>query len=488
VNRAEPAVVETHVSVLIFHDDVVLKFKKPVCFPFVDLRSRAARRSACEAEVSANSRLSPDVYLGVADVRLGDELLDHAVVLRRLDGHRSLESIVETRDAGLDDQLRQLARLLADFHARAARSGEIDAGGSPDSIRQVWQGCFAALERYGGEVLDPAKLGRVETLAMRFLEGRGPLLARRVARRHICDGHGDLLAGDVFFLEDGPRVLDCVEFDPRLRHIDVIADIAFLVMDLERLGASVAALRFVGDYEEAAGDPVPRGLLHHYVAQRAVVRTEVACLRLSQGARSESLLQGARALLDQALSHLLEARVVLGVVCGPPGTGKSTLAAAVAERLDWPVLRSDEIRQQLAEPGRTTRPVSSFDTGAYSREMTEQTYGSLLEQARASLRNGRSVLLDATFSDPSFRRRAEQLASETSTDLVALRCVASPAAVESRIRARRLEGSDVSGADEEVARRIAARYEPWPMAFPVDTEGMPLEACVASAIDRLRQD
>lgn len=479
-------VIETHVSVLHLHDDVVVKFKKPVRLPFLDFTSSEARRIACEEEVAANRRLSPDVYLGVAALRLDAEVLDHAVVMRRLPADRSLAAVVQRSEAGaLHEDLVRLGRVLARFHDRAERSAVIDAEARPEALRLTWRRCLDTLAPFAGRLVDADVLARIDELAMRYLTGRAPLFERRISEGRICDGHGDLLADDVFLLDDGPRLLDCVEFDRRLRYVDVAADVAFLVMDLERLGAQRSAGELLAAYEEAAGERIVPSLLHHYVAERATVRAEVACLRAEQSGDAVDGRCRAGALAALALEHLEAGRVVCGVVSGLPGTGKSSVARAAGTALDWPVFSSDEIRRDLVAPGwRGPLRVDSLP-GAYGDDVTAHTYAILLARARAALGQGRSVLLDATFAGPRWRSAVVQLARETASDLVALSCEAPTDVAAARLATRLADGRDLSGADEAVARAMAAGTVPWAEAMPLDTD-RPLDAVVGEAIGLLR--
>ena len=473
----EPAVVETHVSVLVLGPERVLKFKKPVRLPFVDLSTAEARRQACEEEVRANRRLSPDVYLGVADVVLPspgtpgppeDEVLDHAVVMRRLPDERRLGRLVRQGTEELGPALAALAGRLAAFHAAARRGPEIDEAARPEALVATWRRCLDTLEPFAGRLVDAGTLADVRRLALRYLEGRGPLLGRRIAEGRICDGHGDLLADDVFLLGDGPRVLDCIDFDPALRHVDVIADVAFLAMDLERLGAPQLAETVLAAYEAAAGERFPESLVHHYLAQRATVRAEVACLRAGQPGGSGG---EAAAHLELAAAHLRRGRVVLAVVCGLPGAGKSTLARAVGERRGWPVLRSDEVRRDLVAPRWRGPLTEAAFPGAYHAATTARTYLTMLERARTLAGEGRSVLVDATFGDDDARRAAECAAASAAADLVVLHCRAPRRVREARMAGRAGAGDDVSGADAGVARAMAASGAdaPWPGELEVDT-------------------
>ena len=233
---------------------------------------------------------------------------------------------------------------------------------TPDALHRLWDGNVGELSAHTPGALDPQVLERVAELAHRYLDGRGPLLAERIGGGHVVDGHGDLLAEDIFCLEDGPRILDCLEFDDRLRWGDVLYDVGFLVMDIERLGRPDLARAFLAFYGELAGETHPRSLEHHYVAYRALVRSKISCLR----GGADDLVE-AGAYLVQCQRHLLDARVRLVVIGGLPGTGKSTLAGALGDELGWPVLRSDELRKQLAglDPG--TPPPTRTNTASTRR-------------------------------------------------------------------------------------------------------------------------
>jgi len=473
------AIAETHVSVLISIGDRVYKLKKPVSLGFVDFSDRGLRERACHREVELNRRLAPDVYLGVADV-VGEDgaPCDHLVVMRRMPAERRLAQLV--RDgAPLDGLLNDVARRIAVFHAEAPTSEEIAAAGRRDAVAAVWEASFEALAPFTGTVLDPATCRRTEDLVRRYLAGRAPLFDHRVALGAVRDGHGDLQAEDIFCLDDGPRILDCIEFDDGLRHGDVLADVAFLAMDLERLGAAGAADAFLARYRAFTGETYPASLAHHYVASRAHVRCKVACLRQGQG--DEAAGGAARSLLDLAVRHLEAARVRLVLVGGLPGTGKSTLAAALADARGWSLLRSDEVRKDIAGLGHTTAAPAAPGEGLYAPHMTDAAYGALLDRARTALTLGESVVLDASWSSARHRHAAAEVAAATSADLVGLLCVAPSDVATRRIGARLARGGDASDATPAVAAAMAERFEGWPAACPVDTGG-PLPASVAQAL------
>lgn len=472
----EPAAVETHISVLVFTGERVLKLRKPVRFGFLDFSDREARAEDCRREVVLNRRLAPDVYLGVADLVLDGRPVDHAVVMRRLPTSRRL-SVLLGNPSAARPCVRQVARLLAGFHARTARSKLIDAAATVDALTAGWNANFREVAPFVGDVLHAPTDAAIVEMVERYLAGRGALVQDRIDRGQICDGHGDLQAADVFCLDDGPRILDCIEFDDRLRYADVAADLAFLLMDLERLGAPALAGALRSDYEELAGTTLPASLLHHYVAARAYVRAKVGCLRAAQG--DAAAADGARAVHRLAAEHLRAATVRLVLVGGLPGTGKSVLAAGLGDVLDAVVLRTDEVRRDLdggtggAVDGGPAGGDGGYGVGRYGPRSTEATYRTVLDRAERTLAMGRSVVVDASFVDERWRQLARSVATRTASALGEIELHVDPALAASRIERRRRRGDLVSEATPAVAASMAAVADPWPSAMPIDASGTP---------------
>ncbi len=478
---ASAAVVETHISALLFLGDRVLKFRKPVRFGFLDFSDLATRAEDCRREVALNRRLAPDVYLGVADVSVGGVTVDHAVVMRRLPASRRLSALVGDA-ATARSCVRQVARVLVAFHAGAARGPDIDRAAGPRALLAAWRANRAELAPFVGAVLDEATDAAIGEMAERYLQGRGPLLRDRVARGHVCDGHGDLQAEDVFCLDDGPRILDCIEFDDRLRHVDVAADLAFMLMDLERLGRPELARALRADYEELAGTVLPGSLLHHYVAARAYVRAKVGCLRAAQGGPGAA--EAARAVHRLAADHLGAATVRLVLVGGLPGSGKSVLADGLGTALDADVLRTDEVRKELAGVPVDRPSPSAYGSGLYGAGWTAATYATVLDRARVAVGMGRSVVVDASFTDRAWRQQAGVVARETASVLTELQLRVDPTVAAARMQRRRQAGERLSDATAAVAAAMAAAADPWPAARPVDASGPP-ERTLALALDAL---
>lgn len=469
-------VVETHTGVLFFAGDRVVKIRRPVAFGFVDFTDLDQRREDCEREVALNRRLAPDVYLGTATLSMAGEAVEHAVVMRRLPEDRSLASLVAAGEP-LDDHLRRIAAVLARFHAGAARSAAIDRCATAESQWRRWRGTAAELARFVGDRVDPAGHREATDIAREYLAGRSALLGRRIAEGAVCDGHGDLQAADVFCLDDGPRLLDCLEFDDGLRYGDVLADVAFLALDLERLGAPEAAELLFQRYEEETGGEQPPSLVHFYLAARAQVRLLVECLRAERGLAGAGAGAPATARpLGLMIDHLRASRVRMVLVGGPPGSGKSVLAASLARELGWAVLSTDHLRRSGA--------IAAGDP--YSPAARAAVYRQLVQGAEELARSGRSVVLDATWSEGPQRAAAAAAARRASAELIALRCTCSAGRRAARIAARAASGAGESDATPDVGAAIAAAEDRWPSARPIDTDGS-AEESHAKAISVLRE-
>jgi len=462
---------ETHTGVVFFAGDRAFKAKKPVNFGFCNFLDPAARERACAREVELNARLAPDVYLGVAHLQVpGVSAPEPLVVMRRMPDEQRLEARVRAGTVH-DDDIRDIARLLAAFHDRYAHNTRVDIDATRDALTARWSENLDQTLCYRGTVLSLPVVLELEDEAYAYLAGREALFADRIANGRIVDGHGDLLADDIFLLPDGPRVLDCLEFDDALRHLDRIDDVAFLAMDLERLGAPDLAAALFRWYREFSGDNAPDSLIHHYIAYRAFVRAKVACLRHDQG--DTAAASSARALSDVALRHLAKAAVRLILVGGAPGTGKSTLANAIGEELGYPVLSSDRLRKELAGLNAHTPAPSAYGTGLYDPEHTRRTYRELTARAEQWLARGESVILDASWTSAADRGLAVAVGARTHSRLIGLRCVAPAELAAARMAGRRA----LADADAAIAAAMRSHADDWPGVRDLDTSQPPW--CVA---------
>lgn len=468
---ADAAIIEarqTHISQLFFTPDRVYKLLKPVATSFVSFGESDDRIAAARAEYVLNHRFSPDVYLGTADITENGRLVDCMVVMRRLPDDRQLTRLLDPdHGVDIDTCLRRTAKVVARIHANAppVRGSQAEVA-TAAGVESLWQDNFDVLAPLVGSVLDADRYERIVTRVNEYLGGRRRLLAERVDNGWIRAGHGDLRAEHVFCLDDGPRLIDALAFRDDFRISDVLNDIAFLAMDLHRLAGPAPAARLMHYYAEYENERHPATLAHFYVAYRAHVRAKVAAIRLGQGdptARGD-LLEYHR-LADQ---HLNVGQVRLILVGGGVGVGKSTVSEGLAQRIGATWLRTDEIRQTAG---------GHHD---YSDSGRDRVYRQMMSQAERLLERGESVVLDGTWSFERWRRHARDLAERLHATITELECRLPQARADERLLARDHLGHDPSEATIDVAHQLAARFEAWPAASPIDS-GQPIQTTIDDA-------
>jgi uncharacterized protein len=457
----------THISTVLFQGDWAYKVKRPVKFEFVDLSTTELREKMCKRELELNRRFAVDVYDSVVDIHDADgRVVDHALKMRRMPTDRRLANLARQRDSTADECVRRVARSAAVFHAQAPRHIDIDAVGEPEFVGRLWKRSVEDLRRFSPEVLRVALIDEIDERARRFLVGRARLFAQRIDDRLIVDGHGDLLADDIFCLPDGPRILDCLEFDDQLRFGDVLLDVAFLAMDLEHLGRADLASAFIDAYGLHSGEHHHASLLHFYVAYRALVRAKVACLKMADNSDSK---QAALSLSELTVRHLRNATVTLTIVGGLPAAGKTTVASALADSQRALPLRSDVIRKELTgHSGMSAR--SDFGSGIYVEQITEATYNEMFRRARIALALGESVVVDASFHSQLWRTAAVNLGFDTNSTFREIRCVCPRSVRVRRLAARTTDGSEPSDATVEISDEMERLTDEWPDALEVDTD------------------
>jgi uncharacterized protein len=466
---------ETHTGIVFLIGDRAYKVKKPVLTDFLDFRTVEARERVCAHEVLLNSRLAANSYLGVSHFtgpRGGPD--EPVIVMRRYPEDLRLASLIE-RGEPVEEQLSAIARMLANFHGHAVRSPAVDAEARAAVLAERWKENLDVLDHYVGSIFTEFQVEEVRRLAARYVAGRAALFERRIGERRIVDGHGDLIADDVYCTSEGPVLLDCLEFDDRLRHIDGLDDAAFLAMDLEFRGRADLATHFLDAYRQLAHDCAPASLAHFYVAYRAVVRAKVDCIRADQGATAAADAYGH---LQLALEHLRAGTVRMVLVGGGPGSGKTTLARELGPRIGAVVMSTDDVRRELAQSGQLAGESGVYGAGRYDPRSVSSVYDAVLMRAAAVLADGQSVVLDGTWRDPRHRQCARDVAEQNSCSLVELACTVDIDEAVERIRLR--DSTSHSEVTPDIAAQMYHADPSWVKAHHIDT-GRRLEDSVAEA-------
>jgi aminoglycoside phosphotransferase family enzyme len=298
--------VETHASYLFLTDRYVYKVKKPVDYGFLDFTSLEKRRYYCNREVELNRRISPDVYLGVVEIRRHPagysfagpgRPVEYAVKMRRLPRGRAMNLLLQRNEVQASDMARLAARIAA-FHRRAETGPRIARLGGVDTVRRNVEENLSQTRRFVGSLLSQDQLDDLEAYGLAFLDTKEPLLRRRAELGRVRDCHGDLHTAQIFLDpppgaagDDGIAIIDCIEFNDRFRYSDVAADIAFLAMDLDFHGRPDLSRRFVDEYVRESGDPGVAEVLDFFKGYRAHVRGKVTALLLDSQVTGEPAWQ-----------------------------------------------------------------------------------------------------------------------------------------------------------------------------------------------------
>ncbi len=469
--------VETHISHLLFTDDLVYKIKKPVRFSFLDYSTLARRRYFLHEELRLNQRLAPSVYLGVLPISLGAkgwELgsdinpVEYTLVMRRLPARRMLDYLLE-RDQVTSSMMRSLAEALVPFHAQAPTGDKIDIYGHPKYIRRIWRENLSDIRPFVGELVDLENFEHVREFGEGFISKHSDLFEKRMFDGRIREGHGDLRCEHVCFAPEGIQIFDCIEFSPKLRCCDIASELAFLVMDMEFRGAASLAQEFLMRYSELVEDREVSLLLPFYKCHRALVRGKVESLRPN----------GASALASRYFEYASRVtweafKPFLVMICGLTGSGKSTLARELNRHLGLTIINSDSTRKALA--GFSSRQAAlAYGAGIYSPSMTEKTYAKMLEETKSLILKGEGAILDATFQHSSHRKAFFDLAEKHKVPVAMIHCRSAEKLIQKRLARRAAEGRDLSDGRWEIYLLQKAAFEPIQECYPeiclsLDTE------------------
>ncbi|HAF44039.1 MAG TPA: hypothetical protein DCK83_03640 [Gallionellaceae bacterium] len=459
-------VIETHISWVLLAGDYAYKIKKALNLGFLDYSTLAVRRDFCDQELHLNRRTAPDIYLDTVAIGGSTEApvfgaqpaIEYAVRMRRFDpaatmDHLLLQGKIEAR------HIDRLAAVIANFHSGLTVAAADSAFGTPAAIHAAAMQNYEQLRALLPGKADRADIEELEaTTEAGFAEGK-EMFARRRAQGFVRECHGDLHLGNIVRPGDEPVPFDCIEFNPSLRWIDVMDEVAFAVMDLLYRDHADFAWRLLNAYLEASGDYGGLPVLRFYLAYRAAVRAKVCAIRagqadISKPVRQQELL-ACRSYLALARRCLAQYAPALIITHGLPGSGKTTFSQLALQQLGAIRIRSDVERKRLFGLGVLE---SSRASGGdiYSREATVATYARLHELARESLVAGYTVIVDAAFLKRGERESFCRLALEMAVPFAIASLYARDEALRERIRQRR---NDASEADVAVLEKLSAVQE-----------------------------
>jgi aminoglycoside phosphotransferase family enzyme/predicted kinase len=454
--------IDTHSAMVFLAGSRALKLKRAVRFDYLDFSTPERRRAACEAEVRLNQRAAPSIYRGViAITREADGVLaldgsgepvDWVVDMTRFDQDQLLDRLAEREMLDIS-LMRPLAASIARFHADAEPR---DDHGGYVGMAWVIEGNADGFASEGRGILDPRRCDHLTHLARREAFRRGRLLDTRRYAGFVRQCHGDLHLRNCVLLDGWPTLFDAIEFNDDIACVDVVYDLAFLLMDLWRRGLRDHANAVLNAYLAETGDFAGLALLPLFLSCRAAIRakTSATSARMQEDpGRRRELEVLAREYLEMAIDLLRPTTARLIAIGGFSGSGKSTVARALAPSVGSVpgaiVLRSDEERKRMCGVESLTR----LGPSGYSDEITRRVYRTLAEHARLALTAGHSVIIDAVFARPSDRLAVEAIARGVGVPFSAIWLDAPADVLEARVASRHRDASD---ADIAIVRRQLA--------------------------------
>ncbi|CAN7331365.1 AAA family ATPase [Aminobacter sp. LjRoot7] len=446
-NKVE--MIETHISRVFLAGERAFKMKRAVKLPYADFSTADLRLAVCKLEVERNSMTAPGLYLGTRRLTRAPndqlefdgpgELVDAVVEMRRFDQSALLDRMALAGEL-TPKLMTDVARTIIRFHRGAPVSHSGTGTANLGHVLDINRAGFAT-----SSVFTNVEIEAFDGLFRNALARHGSLLDSRERLGKIRRCHGDLHLRNICRFEGEPRLFDCIEFNDQIATVDVLYDLAFLLMDLWYRGLPEFANLVVNRYLDEADDEDGFILLPMLMAIRAAVRSHVAATLAEEGGDNKvKLVAEAKSYFELARLLLVDCPPRLVALGGMSGSGKTTVAEAVAAHIGAPpgarIVESDRVRKSLhGVPAETRLPAR-----AYLPEVSERVYAEMAWRAGLILSQGGSVVADAVFDRPSDRQRIERSATERHLPFVGFWLEADPDLLWQRVSERKGGPSDAT--------------------------------------------
>ena len=464
-------VIETHISWVLLTGEYVYKIKKPVNYGFLDFSTLEKRHFFCEEELRLNRRLAPQLYLDVVSIH-GSEahpqlngqgaVIEYAVKMRQFPQSVQLDRLL-AKD-GLDNSVMDnLARKVAQFHLSITSVDKESSYGDVEHIQQPMLENFTHIRASIDDQTITPLLDKLEQWTQQQLQKLSPIIQLRKAQGYVRECHGDMHLRNIALWQDDIVIFDCIEFNENFYWIDVMSEIAFLVMDLEDRQQDSLAQRFLNTYLEITGDYEGLPLFLCYKVYRAMVRVKVDALRIIQeqtGTKEyEQTFREFQQYLKLAERYIKPTTPTLLITFGLSGSGKSFGARLLAEKFPAIQVRSDVERKRLYRVAANGKVSQATQQKLYTPEATQKTYHRLVAIAQCLLNAGYSVIIDAANLKLQQRQQFIELARSMRIRYFILAFQAEEAILKQRVEQRAQQGDDISDATVEILQHQLESYE-----------------------------
>lgn len=460
---------ETHISHVMLAGEFAYKIKKPVDLGFLDFRDLKSRRHYCEEELRLNRRTAPAIYLEVIPITgrvdkpvVGGAgpVIEYAVKMHRFP-QSALFSTLLNHGELTARHVDILAVRIAEFHGDVTPAEAAGPFGELHTIKAPVLQNFTQLGPLLKNKSDQHMLKTLRAYTERAHAQLRDVFAQRKREGFVRECHGDLHLENIVWFGSDAVPFDCIEFNEHLRWIDVMNEVAFVVMDLCARGHPELGFRLLNTYLERTSDYGGLAVLRYYMIYRTLVRTKVLALRAQETNTTPcDEARRIRGYLELAHYFAVSRRTAIIITHGVSGSGKSTLAQHLLEALGAIRVRSDVERKRLAGLTSTARTGSAPERGIYAPQATLNTYAKLARLARLIVRAGYPAIVDAAFLRREQRRRLHGLATQLGIPFVILNCQAPEAVLRARVAERERHGQDPSEANLAVLEHQLETREP----------------------------
>jgi aminoglycoside phosphotransferase family enzyme/predicted kinase len=467
--------IETHISWVILSGAYAYKIKKPVNFGFLDFSTLEKRKKYCEQELELNRRLAADIYLDVVAITGSTDeprisgsgtAFEYAVRMLQFPQSAQLDNMLASNSLKLK-HMDAIARMVADFHQSTNIANDSMAFGDKHAVYQPIEENFRQIEEHPGSTECSDDLEKLEQWSKAEFIQWTTVFEQRKSNGLIRQCHGDMHLRNLLWLNNKPMAFDCIEFNAKLSWIDVISDIAFLIMDLQHRQQHKLASRFLNRYLELTGDYAGLSVLPFYLCYRAMVRAKVNALRMEQKSltleEKKKTIDEFKSYIELAIRFTQRPAAKLIIMSGMSASGKSTLSQQLLDKLGAIRIRSDIERKRLfgivSTDNTADKVGNNINTGIYSTEASKLTYEKLITLTSMSIKAGYSVVVDAAFLKYKQRKPFQKLAEHLDVPYKIIQVSAPAEILRQRIMQRK---NDISDADLTVLEHQLNHWQPLP--------------------------
>ena len=461
--------IETHISWVILTGNFAYKIKKPVNFGFLDFSTLEKRHTCCINELRLNRRLAAAIYLDVVSIsgtqdkpviNADGKAFEYAVKMRQFPQSAQLDCMLAAGELKVA-HMYAIARMVANFHQNIEIADDKMDYGNNDVIDKPVEENFEQIRGHLDTTPYANTLASLQSWSKTTFEKLAPIFRQRKRDGFVRECHGDMHLRNLMWLDTGPTAFDCIEFNSHLRWIDVISDIAFLIMDLQDRQQQQLANRFLNSYLEFTGDYAGLAVLPFYLCYRALVRAKVDALRLEQknitAEEKQQSLTEFESYLQLAMTYTDNPTPKLIIMRGLSASGKSTISQQLIDAMGLIRIRSDVERKRLFAATLTDKISNEINAGIYSTQASQQTYAKLAELTSQVISAGYSVIVDAAFLKHEQREPFQELAEHLGVAYIILEITAPADVLRQRIVERQ---NDASDADLAVLEHQLANWQP----------------------------